>query len=94
MEKKEKIIKLITSITVAVIFILLIILAFQLIKIGNLKEKSKNLNAYKTELVREINNYNSTNTYYDNNRVEYLESYAREVLGWGEQDETWYTSSN
>ena len=74
-------------------FILLIILAFQLIKIANLKAKSNNLNNYKTELVTEINNYNSTNTYYNNNREEYLENYAREVLGWGEQDETWYTSN-
>ncbi len=93
MAKKEKVIRLITSITVAVMFILLVILAFQLIKIANLKTKSKNLNNYKTELVSEINNYNATNTYYNNNREEYLENYAREVLGWGEQDETWYTGN-
>ena len=70
--------------------ICLIILTFQLIKIANLKEKNKDLETYKQQLVEDIYNYNTSNSYYDNNRSEFLEDYAREVLGWGTQDEIIY----
>jgi cell division protein FtsB len=73
-------------------FACILILTFQFIKIGNLKEKNKQLECYKSELINEIQTYNSTNDYYNNNRTEYLENYAREVLGWGLEGETWYTS--
>lgn len=73
-------------------FISIIVLVFQFIKIANLKQKTENLETYKQELVQQINEYDSANAYYSNNRTEYLENYAREVLGWGKADDTWYTS--
>ena len=90
MEKQAKIVKLITVLTVCIMCICLIILTFQLIKIANLKEKNKDLETYKQQLVEDIYNYNTSNSYYDNNRSEFLEDYAREVLGWGTQDEIIY----
>ena len=93
MEKHVKTIKLITAITFIVMFICIIVLTLQFIKIGNLKERNENLIEYKQELTNEINNYNSVNSYYDSNYSEYLENYAREVLGWGSKGETWYTKA-
>lgn len=92
MEKNIKAIKITTIITCIILFACVIILTFQFIKIANLKEKNRNLEAYRTELVEEINTYDSANDYYNNNRSEYLENYAREVLGWGLEGETWYTA--
>ena len=91
MEKRVKTIKIITIISVIIMFICIIVLTCQLIKIGNLKEKNKSLNLYKEQLLEDIYNYNTTNAYYGNNRQEFLEEYAREVLGWGESGEIWYT---
>lgn len=91
MEKQVKTIKIITAITVVIMFVCIIILACQLVKIGNLKEKTNELQTQKEQLIQDIYNYDSTNSYYNNNRSEYLENYAREMLGWGENDETWYT---
>ena len=92
MEKKIKSIKIITIITCIIVFISTIILAFQFVKIANLREKTAGLETHKTELIEQINDYNAANAYYNNNRTEYLENYAREVLGWGIAGDTWYTS--
>jgi len=92
MEKKLKVIKTITIITCIIMFISIIVLTLQFIKIGNLRQKNNKLESYKTELVEQINNYDTTNSYYNNNRTEYLENYAREVLGWGQNNDTWYTN--
>lgn len=92
MEKHTKI-KIITIISVIIMFICIIVLACQLVKIGNLKEKTKELKLQKDQLISEIYNYNTTNDYYSNNRQEYLENYAREMLNWGQNGEIWYTKS-
>ena len=73
-------------------FVCIILLTFQFIKIANLNEKEEHLTSYREQLVQEINNYNTSNDYYTNNRTEYLENYARESLGWGQKDDTWYSS--
>lgn len=90
MEKREKIIKISTIISIIIIFVCIIVLTCQLIKIGNLKEKNKELSARKDQLIEEIYNYNSTNAYYGNNRQEFLENYARENLTYGKNGEVWY----
>jgi len=92
MDKKVKAIKISTIIISIIMFICIIVLTFQFIKIANLKEKTKNLESYKESLIKDINTYDSANAYYNNNRDEFLEDYAREVLGWGNGDDTWYTS--
>ncbi len=93
MEKNIKVIRIITVITVVLICLCAVILSFQLIQIANLKDKNNQLNFRKEQLIQDIYNYNTANSYYNNNRSEYLESYAREMLGWGESGETWYTKS-
>ena len=92
MEKKVKIVKLITAIIVAVMIVCTIIFTCQLVKIANYKEKTAELQTRKTELIESIQKYDAPNSYYNNNRSEYLEDYAREVLGWGKSGEIWYTS--
>ena len=89
MDKKAKVITISTVITCIVIFVCAIILVCQFIKIANLREKTANLETYKQQLEQQINNYDSANNYYSN--TEYLEKYAREVLGWGLDNEEWYT---
>lgn len=93
MEKHIKAIKITTIISIIVMFICITILTCQLFKINNLKEKTNQLQAQKEQLIEEVYNYNTTNAYYGNNRQEYLENYAREMLGWGESDEIWYTKN-
>ena len=90
MEKREKIIKISTIISIIIVFVCIIVLTCQLIKIGNLKEKNKELSARKDQLIEEIYNYNSTNAYYGNNRQEFLENYARENLTYGKNGEVWF----
>ena len=92
MEKKIKGIKIATVLICIIMFVSIIVLALQFIKIANLREKSNNLESYKEELITQINDYDVTNSYYNNNRTEYLENYAREVLGWGQSGDTWYTA--
>ena len=91
MEKKIRLLRIFTCVTVIVMFICIIILSFQLIKINHLKNQEKELLARKEQLIEEIYNYNTTNSYYENNRAEYLENYAKEVLNWSEEDDVWYT---
>lgn len=91
MEKKVKGIKIITILISIIMFACIIILACEFVKIANLKHKSEQLSVRKEQLVSEIYNYNTSNDYYNNNRQQYLEDYAREMLNWGEQGEIWYT---
>ena len=91
MNKNLKAIKIITIISIILMFVCIIVLTCQLFKINNLKEKNNQLQTQKEQLIQDIYNYNTTNSYYGNNRQEYLENYAREMLGWGESDEIWYT---
>ena len=93
MEKKIKAVKFTTVIICALLFVCAVVLAFQFVKIANLKQKSNSLDTYRGELVEQINTYEATNAYYNNNRTEYLESYAREVLGWGLDTDYWYTGN-
>lgn len=90
MDKKVRNLKIITIFTMIIMFICIIILTFQFVKINNLKSQTSTLQSQKEQLIEDINNYSSANNYYGNNRSEYLENYARENLGWGEKDENWY----
>lgn len=90
MKNSAKTVKIVTCVTIAIVFICIIILTCQFVRIANMKNTEKNLQTQKEQLIQEIYNYNTTNSYYDNNRSEYLEDYAREHLVWGESGETWY----
>ena len=91
MEKQVKTIKIITILSIIVMFVCIIILTCQLIKIGNLKEQNKELTYQKEQLLEDIYNYNTSNAYYGNNRQEFLENYARESMFYGKDGEVWYT---
>lgn len=91
MNKKHRAVKLLTIFTVIIMSILIIVLACQTVKIANLKSKENHLRQEREFLVSEIYNFNTANNYYSNNREEYLENYARDMLGWGENGEIWYT---
>ena len=91
MDKKHRAVKLLTIFTVIIMSLLVIVFACQMVKISNLKTKEKNLLQEREFLVTEIYNFNNANNYYSNNREEYLENYARDMLGWGKNDEIWYT---
>ena len=88
---KVKIVKLTTIITMIIMFICIIVLTCQFVKIGNYRKQTHNLETEKQTLIEEIYNFNTSNSYYDNNRSEYLEKYARENLTWSQPGETWYT---
>lgn len=88
---KVKIVKLTTIITMIIMFICIIVLTCQFVKIGNYRKQTHNLETEKQTLIEEIYNFNTSNSYYDNNRSEYLEEYARENLTWSQPGETWYT---
>ena len=91
MEKQVKTTKIITILSIIVMFVCIIILTCQLIKIGNLKEQNKELTYQKEQLLDDIYNYNTSNAYYGNNRQEFLENYARESMFYGKDGEVWYT---
>jgi cell division protein FtsB len=90
MNKKLRNVKIITVVTLIIMFICTIILVCQLIKIGNLKNTTSKLETQKDQLLEDIKNYNTANNYYSNNRTEFLEDYARDELGWSKKDEVWY----
>ena len=90
MDKKVRNVKIITIVTMIIMFVCVIILTFQLVKINNLKKQTTTLESQKERLIDDIYNYSTANNYYTNNSREYLENYAREELGWGQSDETWY----
>lgn len=91
MKNKVKFVKIATIITTVVMFVCIIILACQFVKIVNYRNQENRLETEKQRLVNEIYNYNTANDYYNNNRSEFLEEYAREDLLWGQDGEYWYT---
>ena len=91
MKDKVKMVKIITIITTIVMFVCIIILSCQFVKLTNFRTQENNLEVEKQALINEIYNYNTANDYYNNSRSEFLEEYARENLTWGANGENWYT---
>ena len=85
-----KAIRIVTIIAFIIVVLCTIILTCQFVKISNMKKTEASLQSQREHLVQEIYNYNTSNSYYNNNRSEFLEDYAREYLVWGENGETWY----
>ena len=86
--KNEKVVKLISVICAMVMFALVCVLVFQFVKINNLKQKEKDLELSLQMLEEQIVDYTNENNYLKSN--EYLEEYAREVLGWGKENEMYF----
>lgn len=86
--KNEKVVKLISVICAMLVFALVCVLVFQFVKINNLKQKEKELEISLNVLEQQIVDYTNENNYLKSN--EYLEDYAREVLGWGKENEMYF----
>ena len=87
--KNEKTVKIISVICAVLSFALVCVLIFQLAKIGNLQKKEEELNKHLNALEQQIVEYTNENNYIKSN--EYLEDYAREVLGWGKENEMYFS---
>ena len=83
--KKLNVVKLISVICAILFFALVIILIVEFINIANLNNKEKELQKRLSDVEQSIVNVTNQNNYL--NSSEYLEDYAREVLGWGKDGE-------
>lgn len=86
--KNEKLVKLISIICAIVMFALICVLIFQFTRISNLKNKENQLKGHLSSLEQQIIDYTNENNYLQSK--EYLEDYAREVLGWGKENEMYF----
>ena len=86
--KNEKVVKLISIICAIVMFALICVLIFQFARISNLKNKENQLKGHLSSLEQQIVDYTNENNYLQSK--EYLEDYAREVLGWGKENEMYF----
>lgn len=89
-------IKVVGTILICVLVLLVVILIAQFTNIVTLKNKEKQLNAAYRQNQQQIEEYDELLDYINYSNGEYnqdfLESYAREVYGWGKADKTYYTS--
>lgn len=83
--RNGKVVKLISIICAVLMFALLCVLVFQLVKISTLKNRQAELTTTLAELEKQVVDYTNENEYIKS--YEYLEDYAREILGWGRENE-------
>lgn len=88
----EKKAKTIIVVTVALAFLLMLILVVQFIKINNLKSLEASLAQSQSHLQQQISEYSAN---IDNmiSREKNLGEYAHKYLNWTKAGETWYTSN-
>jgi cell division protein FtsB len=84
--KPKKSVKFITVAVVAVLFVLMVVLVVQFVQITHLKNSQDMLQNQLDQLEQNIVSYNSENDYLES--AEFIEDYAREVLGYGLLGET------
>ena len=86
--RNSKIVKWISVICTVWMFALVCVLSFQFVRISNLKQKEKQLSDTLSQLETNIVDYTNESNYLRSS--EYLEDYAREVLGWGKNNEMYF----
>ena len=91
MKSKTRGVQIITALTVFIMLICIILLVCQFTELNALQKRQEYLETQKEYLNESLYNYESMNTYYSNNRTEYLEDYARKTLNWAQSNESWYT---
>ena len=88
-------VKILSTILICVMALLLIILIIQFTNLITLKGKQKKLETAYAQTQRQMEEYDELIDYIDYSNGEYsqefLESYAREVYGWGKTNRTYYT---
>ena len=87
-KKVKRNIILITVLAVLLVFALIVILVFQYASFWNLKTKEHNLQEQLKQLQTEHAFYEKEYEYKSSD--EYIEDYAREVLGWGKYGSKYY----
>lgn len=86
--RDSKTVKWISVICAVLMFALICVLIFQFVRIANLKQKEKQLSNNLSQLENQIIDYTNESNYIRSS--EYLEDYAREVLGWGKNNEMYF----
>lgn len=86
--RNSKTVKWISVICALLMFALVCVLIFQFVRISNLKQKEKQLSDTLSQLETNIVDYTNESNYLRSS--EYLEDYAREVLGWGKNNEMYF----
>lgn len=85
-------IKILTILTISIIFFCLIIVIYQFVKIGNLKTRQKEYTESLTYLQQQVFEYSSQIEEYSS-RQEFLEEYARKVLNLSQHNQIWFTGN-
>ncbi|MCI5714868.1 MAG: septum formation initiator family protein [Firmicutes bacterium] len=86
--RNSKTVTWISVICAVLMFALVCVLIFQFVRISNLKQKEKQLSDTLSQLETNIVDYTNESNYLRSS--EYLEDYAREVLGWGKNNEMYF----
>lgn len=93
-QRKNNKIKILSTILICVLVLLLVILIIQFTNIITLKNKQKKLETTYKQTQQQIEEYDELIDYIDYSNGEYnqefLESYAREVYGWGKTNRKYY----
>jgi len=85
-------VKLATALAVIVFIVMLVGLTFQYARINNLERTQNELATELNNLVEVRENYETEYDYIESHYNEYIEDYAREVLGWGRDGEIAFQS--
>lgn len=86
--KKANVVKIISIVCAVLVFALISVLIYEFVNIANLKSKEKALSLRLNQVEQSIIETTNQNNYLTSS--EYLEDYAREVLGWGKNGEVIY----
>lgn len=84
--KQTKMVKIVTVTVAAVLFLVVTVLVFQFVQISSLKSKEALLQSKLDQLEQSIVTYSNENDYLSS--ADFVEDYAREVLGYGSAGET------
>ena len=89
-KNKSRGVQIITIFTVIIMLLCIILLVWQFAKINTLNDRKEALLYQKEYLDKSIYDYDNLNSYYSNNREDFLEEYARQTLNWSQNNEKWY----
>ncbi|MGD9901659.1 MAG: hypothetical protein AB7S44_03895 [Spirochaetales bacterium] len=83
-----------TIVAIVVLAVLVIVLTFQYVSLKTLERNETLLTEQLASLEQVYENYQDEYDYIYNNQTQYVEDYAREVLGWGREGEIKFVTGN